>query len=96
MGGAYFFVTMTTESTFLFDPVPVESVATLFRSSSLATMLMDQYMKQTADTYLRTVLEDTIKQILESQDACEVGVVMKGCVCEVGVVMMYSLINCVD
>ena len=69
---------MTTESMFLFVPVPVESVATLFRSSSLATMLMDQYMKQTADTYLRTVLEDTIKQILESQDACEVGVVIAG------------------
>jgi hypothetical protein len=49
-----------------------ENVATLFRSSSLGTMLMDQYMKQTADEYLHRVLEDTIRQILESQDDCEI------------------------
>ena len=37
---------------------------------------MDQYMKQTADEYLHRVLEDTIRQILESQDDCEVGVAL--------------------
>ncbi len=49
-----------------------ENVATLFRASTLSTMLMDQFMKLTASDYLRLILKDPIKKIMECPDSCEV------------------------
>ena len=50
----------------------VENVSTLFRASTLSTMLMDQYMKLTALDYLRSILRAPVKQIIECPDSCEV------------------------
>ena len=50
-----------------------ENVATLFRASTLSTMLMDQFMKLTASEYLHSMLKGPIQQILESPESCEVG-----------------------
>ena len=52
-----------------------ENVATLFRASTLATMLMDQLMKLTAMDYLHSVLREPIQRIADLRDSCEVGVV---------------------
>ena len=49
-----------------------ENVATLFRASTLTTMLMDQFMKLTASEYLHSMLKGPIQQILESPESCEV------------------------
>ena len=53
---------------------PSENVATLFRATTLATMLMDQFMKQTATDYLMSVVRGPVQQILASTDSCEVRV----------------------
>ena len=53
--------------------LPLENVSTLFRASSLSTMLMDQFMKLTALDYLRSILTGPVKQIMECPDSCEVG-----------------------
>jgi len=49
-----------------------ENVATLFRASTLSTMLMDQFMKLTASEYLHSILKGPIQQIQESTEQCEV------------------------
>ena len=57
-----------------------DNVSTLFRASTLPTMLMDQFMKLTAITYLHSILKDPIQQIMQSQDVCEVSVqTVQGC-----------------
>ena len=50
----------------------VESVATLFRGTSLATTLMDQYMKMTTSLFVHTAVQSTIDKIMESKQSCEV------------------------
>lgn len=52
--------------------VSPENVATLFRATTLATMLMDQFMKQTATDYLMSVVRAPVQDILISTDSCEV------------------------
>ena len=47
-------------------------MATLFRASTLATMLMDQLMKLTAMDYLHSVLKDPVQRIADLKDSCEV------------------------
>lgn len=49
-----------------------DNVSTLFRASTLSTMLMDQFMKLTALDYLRSILRIPVKQIIECPDSCEV------------------------
>ena len=49
-----------------------ENMSTLFRGSTLSTMLMDQLMKLTASDYLLSVLKGPVQQILDSQESCEV------------------------
>ena len=49
-----------------------DNVATLFRASTLSTMLMDQLMKLTAMDYLHSVLKDPIQKIADLKDSCEV------------------------
>ena len=53
-----------------------DNEATLFRASTLATMLMDQLMKLTASNYLHSILEGPIQQIADLQDSCEVRIYM--------------------
>lgn len=52
--------------------VCADNVATLFRASTLATMLMDQLMKLTAMDYLHTVLKEPVQKIADLKDSCEV------------------------
>ena len=52
--------------------VSTDNVATLFRASTLATMLMDQLMKLTAMDYLHSVLKDPVQRIADLKDPCEV------------------------
>jgi len=52
--------------------VVTENVSTLFRASTLSTMLMDQFMKLTSSDYLRLILRTPITQIVECSDSCEV------------------------
>lgn len=56
---------------FVFD---TENVSTLFRASTLSTMLMDQFMKLTALDYLHAILKEPVQQIIESPESCEVSV----------------------
>ncbi|XP_065911741.1 ras GTPase-activating protein 1-like isoform X2 [Dysidea avara] len=44
---------------------------TLFRASSLATMLMDQYMKLKCLRYLHVILSGIIREVQESTESCE-------------------------
>ena len=50
-----------------------ESTSTLFRGSTLATTLMDQYMKMTTTSFLHTAVQSIINRIMESKQSCEVG-----------------------
>ena len=54
------------------DVVCADNVATLFRASTLATMLMDQLMKLTAIDYLHAVLKGPVEKIADLRDSCEV------------------------
>ena len=47
-------------------------MATLFRASTLATMLMERFMKLTAMDYLLSVLRKPIHDITTSTESCEV------------------------
>ena len=49
-----------------------ENMATLFRASTLATMLMERFMKLTAMDYLLSVLRKPIHDITTSTESCEV------------------------
>ena len=49
-----------------------DNVATLFRGTSAATSLMDQYMKMVAVPYVQMTLRDTVVRIMECKHSCEV------------------------
>ncbi|XP_022105967.1 ras GTPase-activating protein 1-like [Acanthaster planci] len=48
-----------------------EEKSTLFRSNTLATTLMDKYMKITAQEFVQHALHDVIIKIMESKHSCE-------------------------
>lgn len=48
-----------------------ESVGTLFRGNSLASKVMDQYMKLVAMEYLHETLGDPILHLCEEKRTCE-------------------------
>lgn len=52
----------------------IDNVATLFRGTSAATSLMDQYMKMVAVPYVQSTLRDTVVRIMECKHSCEVRV----------------------
>ena len=54
-----------------FTPQPDEAT-TLFRATTLASTLMEQYMKATATPFVHHALKDTILKIMESKQSCEV------------------------
>lgn len=49
-----------------------EKKETLFRGNTLATKLMDQYMKMVAIPYLQNTIKGVILKIMESRQNCEV------------------------
>ena len=49
-----------------------EKKETLFRGNTLATKLMDQYMKMIAIPYLQDTIKNVILKIMESKQNCEV------------------------
>ena len=51
-----------------------EKKETLFRGNTLATKLMDQYMKMVAIPYLQNSIKSVILKIMESRQNCEVSV----------------------
>ncbi|XP_075929263.1 ras GTPase-activating protein 1 isoform X2 [Petromyzon marinus] len=48
-----------------------EEAATLFRATTLASTLMEQYMKSTAWPFIQHALRDTVLRVLESRQSCE-------------------------
>ncbi|KAJ8285551.1 hypothetical protein GJAV_G00028140 [Gymnothorax javanicus] len=48
-----------------------DEATTLFRATTLASTLMDQYMKATATPFVLHALKDTILKIMESKQSCE-------------------------
>ncbi|XP_041436414.1 ras GTPase-activating protein 1 isoform X1 [Xenopus laevis] len=48
-----------------------DEATTLFRATTLASTLMEQYMKATATPFVHHALKDTILKILESKQSCE-------------------------
>ncbi|KXS18385.1 Rho GTPase activation protein [Gonapodya prolifera JEL478] len=48
-----------------------KDVATLFRNNSMATKAVDLYQKQVGGTYLRTVLEGIIMDVVRDEPVCE-------------------------
>lgn len=49
-----------------------DEAATLFRATTLASTLMEQYMKATATPFVHHALKETILKIMESKQSCEV------------------------
>jgi Ras GTPase-activating protein 1 len=49
-----------------------DSAATLFRANTLATTLMDQYMKMTSTLFVHTAVQSVINKIMESKQSCEI------------------------
>ncbi|ELT91839.1 hypothetical protein CAPTEDRAFT_152841, partial [Capitella teleta] len=54
----------------------VESVATLFRGTTMATTLMDQYMRMTTSAFVQAALQQTIDKIMEDKLSCEINPAM--------------------
>ncbi|XP_051849119.1 ras GTPase-activating protein 1 [Antechinus flavipes] len=48
-----------------------DEATTLFRATTLASTLMEQYMKATATRFVHHALKDTILKIMESKQSCE-------------------------
>ncbi|XP_061584998.1 ras GTPase-activating protein 1-like isoform X2 [Cololabis saira] len=48
-----------------------DEATTLFRATTLASTLMEQYMKATATPFVLHALKDTILKIMESKQSCE-------------------------
>jgi uncharacterized protein YggT (Ycf19 family) len=46
-----------------------EEVSTLFRATSLATTLMDQYMKMTASQFVSDAIKEYILKIIDSKQS---------------------------
>ena len=57
---------------FLMNVNIVDNVATLFRGTSAATTLMDQYMKMVAVPYVQVTLREVVIRIMECKQSCEV------------------------
>ena len=53
-----------------------ESVATLFRGASLATALMDRYMRTSAHKFVQVAVQEPINKILDCK-SCEVSIVYR-------------------
>uniref|UniRef100_A0A8C7TX24 Ras GTPase-activating protein 1 n=1 Tax=Oncorhynchus mykiss TaxID=8022 RepID=A0A8C7TX24_ONCMY len=51
-----------------------DEATTLFRATTLASTLMEQYMKATATPFVHHALKDTILKIMESKQSCEVNI----------------------
>uniref|UniRef100_A0A673FZF5 Ras GTPase-activating protein 1-like n=1 Tax=Sinocyclocheilus rhinocerous TaxID=307959 RepID=A0A673FZF5_9TELE len=49
-----------------------DEATTLFRATTLASTLMEQYMKATATPFVHHALKDTILKVMESKQSCEV------------------------
>lgn len=49
-----------------------DEATTLFRATTLASTLMEQYMKATATRFVHHALKDSILKIMESKQSCEV------------------------
>lgn len=49
-----------------------DEATTLFRATTLASTLMEQYMKATATQFVLHALKDSILKIMESKQSCEV------------------------
>lgn len=49
-----------------------DEATTLFRATTLASTLMEQYMKTTATCFVHHALKDSILKIMESKQSCEV------------------------
>ncbi|NXV83090.1 RASA1 protein, partial [Atlantisia rogersi] len=49
-----------------------DEATTLFRATTLASTLMEQYMKATATSFVHHALKDSILKIMESKQSCEV------------------------
>ncbi|XP_012500201.1 PREDICTED: ras GTPase-activating protein 1 [Propithecus coquereli] len=49
-----------------------DEATTLFRATTLASTLMEQYMKATATQFVHHALKDSILKIMESKQSCEV------------------------
>ena len=47
-------------------------VATLFRATTLATTLMDQYMKMTSTDFVRQAVQQGVQKVMELKHSCEV------------------------
>lgn len=50
----------------------LDEATTLFRATTLASTLMEQYMKATATPFVNHALKETILKIMESKQSCEV------------------------
>lgn len=50
----------------------LDEATTLFRATTLASTLMEQYMKATATRFVHHALKDSILKIMESKQSCEV------------------------
>uniref|UniRef100_A0A8C5BLG7 RAS p21 protein activator 1 n=1 Tax=Gadus morhua TaxID=8049 RepID=A0A8C5BLG7_GADMO len=50
-----------------------DEATTLFRATTLASTLMEQYMKATATPFVHHALKEAILKIMESKQSCEVG-----------------------
>ncbi|KAK4810910.1 hypothetical protein QYF61_013318 [Mycteria americana] len=48
-----------------------DEATTLFRATTLASTLMEQYMKATATRFVHHALKDSILKIMESKQSCE-------------------------
>ncbi|KAK2845595.1 hypothetical protein Q7C36_010449 [Tachysurus vachellii] len=48
-----------------------DEATTLFRATTLASTLMEQYMKATATPFVHHALKDTILKVMESKQSCE-------------------------
>lgn len=44
---------------------------TLFRTNSLTTTLMDQYMRMTCDAFLNAALKEPLKRVFDTKQSCE-------------------------
>ena len=64
---------------FLGDP------GTLFRSDTIASTFMEQYMRMTCNEFVHKALQNIINKIMDSKLSCEVCLWLRGCVgCVVG------------
>ena len=53
-----------------------DQVSTLFRASSFATTLMDQYMKMTCTEFVQAAVRAPVCKICDSKQSCEVNLIM--------------------